>query len=174
MKGNRRGFTLIEVTVGIAVFALTMSGISGILMAVQGSWRQQKTDLDLLQSCRWANEFISNEIREAGNLNVVAAEQLSFELDTNQDYAADVKVWYWRGNTNSDTVGLGNRNYLYRGVGSNINQAYINRQQLADFMINNPSGNGIFQASGNFLTIEITASKDKRQYALRTAVRTRN
>lgn len=174
MRKLQRAFTLIEITVGIAVFALAMTGISGILMAVQSGWQQQKVDLDLVQNCRWAEEFISNEIREAGNLNLVSAERISFDLDTNQDDAPDAKVWYWRGNTNFDTSGLGNRSYLYRGVGNNINQAYLNRQQLADFIINNPSGNSIFQLSGNLLTVEISSSKDKRRYILRTAARARN
>jgi len=170
----KKGFTLIEVTVAIAVFVTVMSAVGGIIITIQQGWQTQKNGIEIIENLRWASELMSAEIRAGGNLAVSSADRVSFEIDTDGDSSLDTKVWYWRGNTSSDSTGLGKNSYLYRGLGNNINQAYSQRQQLADFITNNTSGNGNFVFNSGFLTIELTTLNQKASFNLRTAVRPLN
>ncbi len=171
----RKAFTLVEIMVALAVLSLITAASTGIYFSMQQSWQRQSTFLDLIQNIRWAEESMSNEIRATDALNVLAGgDRLWFNLDTNADNISDTRVWYWRGDTASDTTGLGDRTYLYRGTGNNINQAYLSREQLANFIVDNTNGNVIFINTVGLLTIELTASKNNRTYTLRTKVRPRN
>ncbi len=171
----RRAFTLVEIMVALAVLSLVTASSTGIYFSMQQSWQRQSAFLDLIQNIRWSEEFISNEIRATDTVNVLAGgDRLWFNLDTNSDNISDTQVWYWRGDSGSDTAGLGDRTYLYRGTGNNINQAYLSRQQLANFIIDNSNGNDIFVDAGGLLTVELTASKNNRNYNLRNKIRTRN
>lgn len=170
----KKGFTLIEVTISIAVFVIVMSAVGGIIITIQRGWQTQKNGIEIIENLRWASELMSSEIRAGGNLSVSSPTRVSFEVDTNGDFVLDTKIWYWRGNTASDASGVGSNRYLYRGVGNNINQAYSQRQQLADFITNNISGNGNFIFNSGLLTIELTTLNQKASFNLRTAVRPLN
>lgn len=176
---SRKGFTLLEVMVAIAVFALVVASTGSVFVSVQRAWRKQRAAINLIQNGRWAMEFMSNQIRHTtvtGNPGWARAQitgggnRLSIGLDTNADEAADTRVWFWRGNTASDATGLGDSTYIYRGVGANIGAAYGARQQLANFIVNNgdlvnnttglPPADGstdpIFILNNGLITVELT------------------
>jgi len=164
---SKRGFTLIEVMVAVTVFALVMTTISGILLLVQQGWQRQKTDLDLLQNARWAMDFMISEIRQGGNITILPPDRLHIELDTDGNNIADTRVWYWRG----DAGNYGDSSVIFRGTGVNLDTANNNRQELANFIVDNPSGNNMFNSG---LFIELTTAKETRTYTLRSQVRPRN
>ena len=64
-RQKKLGLSLIEVVVAIAVFALAVIAIGGVIFSLQQSWQKQKTALDLLQNSHWAMEAMVNEIRHA-------------------------------------------------------------------------------------------------------------
>lgn len=164
---NVRGFTFIEIMVALAVFALVIAGAAGIFISIQQAWQRQRAIIDLVQNATWATEFMSNEVRGAGNVSVVSGDRLRFELPPG---GVANRVWYWRG----DGVVFGDRDKIYRGVGSGINQANGNRKELVNLIIDNPTGNNIFTNTGNLYTIELTLQRDNHSYTLRTKVRPRN
>lgn len=176
------GLGLLEIMVALGVFGLVVVASGGTFVAVQRAWDKQKLSIELVQSSRWAMEFMVNELRQGGNITIISGGQrLRFRPYPGPPTAY---IWYWRGNTSSDTTGLGNRAYLYRGVGMTIAAAYSVRQPLTTFMADNPSLNDIFTSAGIslFITIELTLSPDptlppgpnNREYTLRTRVRPRN
>lgn len=181
---SERGFTLIEVMVAITVFTLVMIAAGGSFISAQYSWQRQRVTLDNIQRSRWAMDFISNEIRQAGNIfegpESFAGESidvLRFERDTdgNPDNGSEITVRYWRGNG----YNLGDRDKLYRGEGTGLGLANGNRQELADFVVDNPEetpGNpySIFDESAGVVTIWLTVERDNRTYTMKTKVRSRN
>jgi Tfp pilus assembly protein PilW len=174
LKRSRKAFTLVEILIGLATFGLIMTAVVGILYNIQWGWQRQRDDLICVDNTRWAMEFMGTELKQAGNVTTPASDRVKFDLDTNGDNAPDTTVWYWRGNSASDGSGLGDSTYLYRGVGNGIGQAKAVRQQLANFVTDNPSGNNIFSQSGGVVTIELTTQKGTRSYTARTEVRPRN
>lgn len=179
---NAPAFSLLEVMVAVTVFGLIMTSAAGTFAAIQQAWRKQKNSIDLVQNSRWALESMANEIRQGGAPLTITGggERLSFRPYPGPPTAL---VWYWRGNTASDLLGLGDRTFFYRGVGATIGAAYLVRQQLANFIVVNPSGNPIFtNAGGGLYTIELTLrpqptlaiGSDNRNYTLTTQVRVRN
>lgn len=180
-RGDRRSFTLLEVLVAIAVFGLVVTAAAGTFAAIQQAWRRQRNTIDLVQNARWAMERIANELRRGGAPIATpgGGNRLRFQLSPTN------RVWYWRGNTDSDTTGLGDETFLYRGVGNNLaSDAYPMRQQLANFIVPNPppGSDPIFVNAGGLITITLTvrpnpaqpAGPNNRDYTLRTQVRGRN
>jgi len=171
-----KGFTLVEVLVGLVVFGLIMTTTTGILFNIQRSWLRQRDDLLCIDNTRWALEFMAGELRRSGGHVITpgVGDRIKFDLDTDGDSSADTTIWYWRGNSTSDTVDLGDSSYLYRGIGNGLGQAYAVRQELANFVINNPANADIFSESGGAITLQLTCGKGTRSYYARTAVRPRN
>lgn len=162
-----RGFTLVEVTVAITVFALVMIAAGGSFISIQQSWQRQKSAIERIQNARWAMGFMSNEIRGGGDFTVVSADRAQFDLPTGE------MVWYWRG----DAGTYGDSRIIYRGVGAGLGVANGNRQELANFIVDNPSGNAIFRqhpSISNLYIIELTVEKNNKQYTLRSQVSPRN
>ena len=176
LKSNKlkKAFTLVEVLIGLATFGLIMTAVVGILYNIQWGWQRQRDDLICVDNARWAVEFMGTELKQAGNITTPASDRIKFDLDTNGDNAPDTTVWYWRGNTTSDGSGLGDSTYLYRGVGNGIGQAVAARQQLANFITDNLSGNNIFDQSSGLVTIELSTHKGTRSYTAKTKIRPRN
>jgi prepilin-type N-terminal cleavage/methylation domain-containing protein len=192
-----RAFTLVEVMVGIAVFALVMAGAAGVMLSVQDSWQRQSQMADLVQNGRWAMEFLTNEIRGASGANDnPGGITRGMGLRIPDPPPANNKIFYWRGDQTSDSVSHGYNQYLYRAVSSNMNFAYGLRQELSHFIVDNPdlvdngTGNAtpdgiadpIFIVNGYVVTIELTlrsnpalpAGAGNQNYTLRTRVRVRD
>ncbi|MFH1339347.1 MAG: hypothetical protein ABIH40_05850 [Candidatus Omnitrophota bacterium] len=173
--------------VAITVFTLVMIAAGGSFISVQRAWQRQRATIDRIQNARWATEIITNGIRHStasGGWGDIVVQNngrtLRVGIDTNGDNLPDTRVVYWRGGTSSDAIVDGYLGYLYRGVGDNNNQAHPTRQQLANFVVDNPinplTGNPypIFEESGGVVTIRLTVKRDNRSYTLRTQVRPRN
>ncbi len=172
---KRSGFTLVEIMVAITVFVIVVVAAGETLFSVRQAWQKQKLVLDSIRNARWAVEFMVNEMRQGSNFSVFAST-LQFELPPG---GAPNRVWYWRG----DGATYGNADILFRGAGASLNNANSVRQELSNFIVTNPSGNGIFASAGATLyTIELTvrpkpaeaASSKNQNYTLRTMSRQRN
>lgn len=176
------GFTLVEIMVALAVFAIIIVGAAGLFISVRDSWRIQKTNLELAQNARWAMEFITNEVRHSSIGTVVIQESgraLRFGVNTDGNIANgdDQRVVYWRGNDSVDSCGgssQGYQNYLYRGIGNNVNNACPGRHQIADFIADNPNNDPIFIENGGVVTITLTVENNNKNLTLRSRVRPRN
>lgn len=179
---RKYGFTLVEIMVSIVVFAIVMVAVGETFFSVRQTWQRQKQTLDLVQNIRWAMDFMSNEIRQGGNV-VVGSEswggesvnRIQFELPPG---GPANRVRYWRGNG----LSFGNTTTLYRKTGPGLGPPSLT-QELANFIVDNPSGNNIFIGGGGSLyRFELTVrpkptqpeGPGNRSYTLRNYVRPRN
>ncbi len=185
---TRRGFTLLEVLVAIAVFGLIAAGTAGAFASMQQAWRKQRNTMDLAQNSRWAMEFTVNELRHATAAAAPAwaraqiqagGRRIQFGRDADGDNdvdGSDIQIQIERP-AGPNTIFR--RRQRTGGAG-----AWGAWQELANFIVfPNPSGNNIFIDSGGGLyTIELTvrpqpaqaAGRENRNYTLRTRVRVRN
>ena len=152
----------------VTVFCLVVVAVGGTLFSVRQAWQRQRDTIDLIQNARWAMEFMSNEIRRARATTVSVAlggNRLRFWIDPDADAHPPFRQVEYR---RQGTV-------LYRRwrQSGGFWQPY---QELANLIINNPSGNQIFNwnAITKIITIELTAEKNNKRYALTTQVRPRN
>jgi prepilin-type N-terminal cleavage/methylation domain-containing protein len=171
---SKKGFSLLEIIAATAVFALIVTSAGGLFVSLQRAWQGQKTIIDLVQNARGAMEFMTNEIRSGRSVNVVSGDRLKFQLSINGDGTWPwQEVWYWRG----DGGTYGSTSSIFRGicaVGGGLGNANNNRQELANFVVNNPS-NSLFRNSGlGSYIIELTVAQNNRSYTLRTQARPRN
>ena len=170
---SKKGFSLLEIMVAIVVFAFVVTSAGGVFIAVQRAWQRQKAILDLIQNARQATEAMTNEIINGGSVNVVSGDRLRFQLIINGTLQT---AWYWRG----DGGTYGSTSSIFRGIcaiGGGLGNANSNRQELANFVVNNPSTNTIFRSHSslpNLYIIELTVAQNNRSYTLRTQVRPRN
>lgn len=175
----------------VAVFGLVVAAAAGAFSSIQQAWRKQRNTLDLVQNSRWAMERMANEIREKSNTTVSTTPPIALSLSPGPSY-----VWYWRGDGVPGTYG--NTSTIYRGVGGSIAIANGNRQELTNFIVDNPdlvnNTSGLIPIDGlsdpvfirdtssALLTITLTVrpqpaqavGRENRDYTLRTQVRWRN
>lgn len=168
----KKGFSLLEVMVAMTVFALVITAGGEIFVSLQTAWRKQKRSIEVIENSAWAMEFMANELRQRGNIVIWdAGGTVSSQMPANF-------VWYWRG----DGGAFGNTAVIYRGTGVTKADANTNRQELANLIVNNTSGNDILSLAGSLLTIELTVRPQPIQadgpgnhnYTLRTQARPRN
>lgn len=166
-----------EMTVSIAILAIIMVAIGQTFFDVNRSWARQKEMADLVSNSRWAVDFMVREIHRATQVNsnpgVLPAGRI---LRVRLPAPSAGYVWYWRGDNSSDGLAYGKSDYLYRGIGNNLLAAYNSRSQLANFLTDNLSGNPVFSyipATG-LVNIELTLSRNSRDYFIRSAVKPRN
>jgi prepilin-type N-terminal cleavage/methylation domain-containing protein len=165
---TKKGFTLVEVMVAVTVFSLVVVAAGGSFFSVRQSWQRQRDTIDLIQNARWAMELMSNEIRQARATTVsvgLGGNRLRFRIDPDADGNPPFRQIEYR---RQGTV-------LYRRWGQ-IPGVWQPYRELANLIINNPSGNQIFNwdAITQVLTIELTVERNNRRYTLRTQVRPRN
>ncbi|MDO8748867.1 MAG: prepilin-type N-terminal cleavage/methylation domain-containing protein [Candidatus Omnitrophota bacterium] len=165
------GFTLLEMMIALAIFALAAIGVGGAIVSVQQSWQKQKASVNLINSARWGLEFMANEIRRGG-ASIIAKttvasdgtdEGIKFRLPgVVSDY-----VFYWRGNGST----FGDASIIFRGVGSTLSVANSSSKELVNLI---DGANPIFSVSGGLVTIDFTVKKGNSSFRLKTAVRPRN
>lgn len=195
---SRKGFTLLEILVAVTIFSLVAAGVGGVFISVRKAWLSQKGTVDVVQNSRWAMEFMCNEIRQAGSINTNPGglpQGQVIRLRPHPGPPTDF-VWYWRGDSVSETTPNGYSSCLYRGVGNNINQAYAVRYQLANIIVPNPDlvnnitgfpspdgiADPIFIENAGLVTIELTLRPRPTQavgsgnmnYTISSGVRPRN
>lgn len=172
---NRNSFTLVEVTIVIAVLAIVMVSVAGLFMNVQASWRAQTRSSDLIRDARWAMEFMSNEIRQAITISLpfqvtLNGNSISFYYNQNGDGAYPfIQVQYLLSNSNITRT--------FRSVSvPGSSPPWQHAQVLTRFVTSNQSSNPLFgwNASSGLLTIELTLDRYSKRYALRTKIRPRN
>ena len=179
------GFTLVEVTVSMAVFAIFMISASSVFFFVQDSWRRQRNAWDMLQNGQWAIKYISTEARFAqGNINVVNNDNAkgygALKKPLHYDLPTGTGAYYWMGNNNTH----GEANVLYRGEGHNLNDAIDTKSELARFVARNDSSGAayaLFSETGGLLTItlvfrprpDLPEGKNNRSIVFTTKVRQR-
>jgi hypothetical protein len=94
-----------------------MAAAGVAFISIYKNWQRQRDYLQCIENARWAMEFVSNEARKGGIVGAAAVlvdnvPTLRFEIDTNGDYLADTRIWYWRGNAGS----YGRTDVIYRGL----------------------------------------------------------
>jgi len=181
---RKKGFTLIEAVTSVVILSSMAVGMGQMFSVVQRSWRRQKQTVDLIQNARWAMEYMIFGLRQAssaldpanpnpGGLPQGRLIRFRYEFTSPPQFLSPI-IWYWRGDTASDLTSYGDSGVIYSGRGNNLTEAYAVRQQIANFIVDNPSGNAIFQKSGNLITIEITVESGGKRYTLKSQVRPRN
>ncbi|MFA5363019.1 MAG: prepilin-type N-terminal cleavage/methylation domain-containing protein [Candidatus Omnitrophota bacterium] len=185
---EREGFSLIEILVSLIIFSVMILVVGGVLHKVLVDWSRQRDYLDCVQNARASMSFIVNELRNAKSSSVSvenSGTSIRF-LWAGQTSSSD-RVWYWIGNQDDDGTFRGDKAILYRGTGTNLNSAYDERTELANFVANAEIGTDVFDKSGDEVTITLMFMLHPEQYEdcgydcpgnhvliLSTKVRTRN
>ena len=148
-QARKKGFTLLETVVAIAVLGLVAIAVGRVYLASQRSVRRQKAERTALGDAQWALELISNELRHSANAFVFGGgRRLRFIIDSNGNNIDDTTVTYER-------LTGANSNRLVRRSIMLVNSPNRN---VTIYMVDNPSGNDIFTRNPvtGTITIEIT------------------
>jgi prepilin-type N-terminal cleavage/methylation domain-containing protein len=102
-RAGMRAFSLIEILVSLAVFAIIMTTVGSVFFHLYRDWKKQKDYMNVLQDSYWAAEALSSEIRQATDIAVIA-DPPGWRVTTN--YLPDKTwcilgtrpqfVWIWR------------------------------------------------------------------------------
>lgn len=162
-----KGFTLLEILVGLTVFGFVMAAASGVFLGIYRDWQKQRDDILYLENARWALEFMTKEIRRAGAATIdINNSQKQMTFNISRDFST------------------GNRKVQYHAPSPSIRRREADSgpgwgssqwQTLAEKHI--PPGSwDVFILNGSLLNIEITSgSQDSgRSFYFRTKVRPRN
>src|SRR5438876_5706536 len=81
--GENRGFSLIELTVSMALLLTLMSSVFFVLAKYQRAYQNEQSGADVLQGARGAMELLDQEIGQAGSFSFPAGRQLSVAVTGN-------------------------------------------------------------------------------------------
>ncbi|OIQ58217.1 hypothetical protein MOTE_21490 [Moorella thermoacetica] len=76
---EQRGFTLVEVVVAMALFALLASAVLTIYLQTIFSWRQQEQAVDVQDNLRVAMDRMGREVRQAKSIKVYTHRIYTYE-----------------------------------------------------------------------------------------------
>ncbi len=176
----KKSFTLVEVAVGTAIFAMMALALSTALISLQRSRDDQQITVLMTQEASWALELMTNEIRDSdGSVTQIQSggSQLRLLRDASGDGADDTTDWYWFNGANlyrSEASGTGTTN---PPNGSGV--------LLSKYLVANPSGDAMFSfpisGDSTLVQVEVTvrpkpaiaASNKNRNFTLRTCIRSR-
>jgi len=173
MNRERKTLTLLEMMVALVIFFVVIVAGGALFISAQDSWRRQKNILDAFQNIGWAIEFMSNELRRAGSVNLSGENSIEFRIDPDSDgHGPWLQIQY----SYDDATHKIRRCWQYGGPWS----AY---QDLAKSVVENPDGDDFFTLVGtDTVTIKLTtrpnpdepAGRGNPNYTLVTTVRIRN
>ncbi|MDD2702684.1 MAG: prepilin-type N-terminal cleavage/methylation domain-containing protein [Candidatus Omnitrophica bacterium] len=162
---EREGFSLVEILVSLTIFSVMILVAGGVLHKVLIDWSRQRDYFDCVQNARASMSFMVNEVRNAKK-NSVSVENSGASIRflwAGQTSNSD-RVWYWIGNQDDDGTSRGDKTILYRGTGTNLNSAYDERTELANFVANAEIGTDVFDRSGDEVTITLMLMPHPEQY----------
>ncbi len=81
--GENRGFSLVELVIGMAVLTFTMTTVFYILGKYQRVYQTEQVGADMLQGARGTLELLSQEIGQAGYLSLPAGRKLTPAVTAN-------------------------------------------------------------------------------------------
>jgi len=98
---NKKGFTLIELAVVIAIMCIVLGAIYSVFAATNKSSTNNKAIVNVMQNLRTSIDFMEQDIRMAGldrfdtanaGIEVATATQLRFTADRNMDGAINSDI----------------------------------------------------------------------------------
>lgn len=186
---RRDGFTLVEILTSVAVFAVISLLVGNIFLSLEDAWKRQRQAADLAANARWAADFLAREIQASDSavLFTVPVEGLRLQLQLDADPAPEA-VCYWRGDGNDDALVYGDASFLYRAQAPSVSSGFPQRQQLANYLVDNPvdpatgAAYPVFSVSGSLVTVRLTFRSDpaspagprNRELSVCTQARLRN
>lgn len=63
MRQNKTSFTLVEVMISIAIFAIVIISASSVFILIYQSWSRNTNYIDMLRLARWTVEKIQSDVR---------------------------------------------------------------------------------------------------------------
>lgn len=157
IKMGKRGFTLVEIAIGIVIFSLVSVGVLAILASGNNTWSQEAALLEMQQQARSAMNGITTELRQIDPLqNIVISD-------------ADQKIVFY-------IIDISNPISYYLNVSNQIVREHpIGTNRILANNINSLT----FSHVGDVINITILAQKtDKRgrslSFSLKEKVRLRN
>ncbi len=158
-----KSFTLIEIMVAIAIFALISVMMGGVFISIQEAQQRQRDKIELLEEANWAMEFMCNELRQA-QLNSIP---LNWSRDFIRFRSRTGSVIRYRRDPLQNSL-------LCRcegGGGCRCSLSAPNTAQITQYISNinfqRPAGE-------NFVIITFTLQKGGYSYTLQSSVRPKN
>jgi len=78
---NKKGFTLLEVLVSIAIFSIVMLTVYSLFSLAQNTYNQGGNDIELWQNARASLDRVTREIRQAQEIPTILPEEGEDPLD---------------------------------------------------------------------------------------------
>lgn len=86
IPSGKKGFTLIELIVTLAIMSIVIGSIFSVLIYGQKTFNNGSNEYAAQDSVRQAIDFLSNKIRYASNLLIMSVEQAKLEKSNNYTY----------------------------------------------------------------------------------------
>lgn len=149
----KKGFTLIEILVSIAILSIVIAGIFAVLNIGDMTWHSDMGLVDLQQQARQAMDSMVREIRQTntnpveGNISIVLASEITFSIPP-QNYG---DAWIGPIRYYLDTQ----KDQIIREYPTGTTKVLANDINSLNFSL-----------SGNVITIQLSAEKTVRNRVL--------
>jgi Tfp pilus assembly major pilin PilA len=100
-KKARRGFTFVELCIGLAITTMVFSALAAFSMAMATAWRSAETTQAVTMKINFVNAQVQNEIRNARLIGAC-------RVGSSDSSAAGAAVLIWKTDTNQDGFIQGN------------------------------------------------------------------
>jgi len=161
-SNNRKNFfSVLEITVVVALFTVIIISAIGIFTVTHNSWRIQKAEFELIQNARWALHFMVQELRQSHISSLQKVEAGSFSMCDGAIASACNGLFAYSPDSSRRLFYVREGTVLYRGEGDTWTEAIQNRQKVSGYLyydsqhLDDPE-NGVFAKSpDNLYTIFI-------------------
>lgn len=175
---KRKGITLIEILVALAILGMIALALYGILKGGLDVWRGGKERTDIIAQARVAMDRMTRELREADvptgeTTNIIhdmfPRAYIQFSADIEDDGTYEMITYSWSG-TAEDSLsrGLGDpANPTYYEMAKNVQELYFSFHDASMNITTN-------EANVSYIEISLKVKEDDNEVDLRSTVQPRN
>lgn len=166
MKHKQAGFTMVELLVGLALTAIIMAGLAGMLTNLLGHGVRGVDLIDRQQEARWVLDMVAQDIRFARPLTMNEGSVSDITIDKTDSRGKQVQVRYYLADAGTEN---GTRV---------LNRQMSTSTAVVDSPVGNPErgylGEGDFSVTpSSFATVLVEGVEQKRVKELQLVYRVR-